>query len=281
MVKRITVFFLCLLMLLPAAALAANRVIDEAGLFTASEEEALEAKIERFQEKYQVDVVVLTTRAVPTNRSYEDLNRTMAYADDYYDQHGYGIGEDKAGILYLLDMNNRVSYVSTGGIMQDYINDHRLDEMLTSAEGYLYRGRYADAAGAIIDKAETFMRRGIEEGQFRYDIVTGQRSSKIYNPMTRKEWILSIGGGLAVALIIYFSVAAKYNLKREQYSFNKMTQSDVNLTEDDKVFLREHVSRTRIPRNTGGGGGSSGGGRGSGVHFSSGGVSHGGGGRHF
>lgn len=39
----------------------------------------------------------------------------MDYADDYFDYKGYGMGEDKSGILFLVTMSERKFWMSTHG----------------------------------------------------------------------------------------------------------------------------------------------------------------------
>lgn len=257
------------------------RVFDDAGLFSDAEEAALQARIVSIREKWQIDPVIVTSYAVPDNRSSSSEEKTMAWADDYYDQGGFGLGEDKAGFLYLIDMNNRVSYISTGGVMIDYVSDRRKERLLSNADEFLGEGEYGKAAMAVLQSAEKMMQDGIEEGHFRYDEVTGKRLTGLYNRLTRGEIILAAACGLGAAGLLGGIVGARYGLAIETYKFNKLTQSKVKLSRNDKTFLRQTVTRTRIPQNSGGGRGGGHGGGGSGVHISSGGVSHGGGGHHF
>ncbi len=282
MVRRIMGAVLCVLLLLPALALAGAPVVDQCELFTADEINEMEELIAQIRVDYQMDAVVLTSSTVPKNASYESLANSQDYADEYFDQNGYGLGEDQAGILYLIDMKNRVSLLSTRGVMIDYITDKRREAILDAAGTHLAAGHYGAAAIAVLRKVQDFLRQGIEDGSFRYDLLTGERLTGLYNSLTRGEMILGGVAGLAAALILYFSVAAKYQLRRSTYRFSKDTQSERTLTKDEQTFLRQTVHR--VPISSGGGrGGRGGGGRsgGSGVHISSGGGVHGGGGRHF
>ena len=179
-----------LLVLLTSVSLAEGRVTDECGLFSAGQITKMEQEIEEIRETYQMDCAVLTTRDIPLNSSEDTEDQTRAYADKYYEDHGYGLGEDRAGILYVIDMRNRVSYVSTAGTMIDYIDDNRQEELLSSADEDLYRGRYGNAALALLAKLRDILGRGIEEGHFRYDEATGERLTGIYNKLTGSEmWV--------------------------------------------------------------------------------------------
>ena len=277
MVKKMLAALLVLL--LPLVALADEQVIDRIGLFTADEISRMNAIIQQIEEDHQVDMVVLATSDVPTDYS-ESMYRVRDYADNFYDQGGYGMGEDFSGMLILLDMHNRVMWLSTGGMMIEYINDSREEAILDDAYSYLSSGRYGEAMIAALNRTSRYMDKGREEGTFLYDEVTGKRLSGIYNALTSGEMLLAGLVGAVAAFVFWLSVNGSYNLSGSTYTYDRNSNTAVTLTKDDEVFVRQ-FSR-RAVRNTGSHGGS-GGGRsgGSGVHHSSGGRSHGGGGRRF
>ena len=279
MVRKLLPVLLALL-LLPLVALADGQVIDEAGLFSASEIQSMEKIISRIETEHQVDMVVLSTYSVPDDYS-ESMWRVRDYADDYYDNGRYGMGEDYSGMLILLDMNNRVMWLSTGGVMIDYITDAREEDILDRAYTYLRRSDYGDAMIAALERVEYYMNKGRQEGSFRYDETTGRRLSGLYNTLTLGEIAVAglCGGG--VALVFFLCISGSYNLRGSTYSYNRSANSTITLTQDDESFVRQYSTRT--PRSTGSGGHGGGGGRsgGSGVHRSSSSRSHGGGGRRF
>ena len=254
-------------------------VIDDASLYSENEIEQMKTMISEMVDTFQMDIGVLTTYDVPNSHGNDAV--TVDYADGFYENNGYGIGEDRAGVLFILDMTNRYNYLSTAGTMADYLNDHRVEEILSSADEYLASGKYGNAMLAQLNMLKRFLKAGIEEGSFRYDIVTGKRLSGIYNKLTTNELIVAVACGIAAGLIMYLIVASSYLLKGKTYHYSLGKENvHVNMQRDDEVFIRERVTRTPIPRASGGGGGG-GGGRGSGMHMSSGGMSHGGGGHHF
>ena len=83
-----------------------NRVFDDAKLFSADEITQLNDKIAALTSELSQDFVVVTTNDAQGSTAQE-------YADDYYDEHGFGIGENKTGVLFLIDMDNRKVYIST------------------------------------------------------------------------------------------------------------------------------------------------------------------------
>lgn len=281
MVKRILCMLLAALLLLPCAALASNpMVVDDAGLFTVFEIGDMEQIIQRIEAEYQMDIVVLTTYDVPATYSDKII---QDYADMYFTNHNYGMGDDYAGLLYMIDMTNRAPVISTSGVMIDYITDDRLDTLFNVSYDRLASGDYGRAAVALLQYLERFLEEGRLEGSFRYDAETGKRLSGLYNALTSGETMLAAVVGIFVAVMMYGSVSAKYSLKGSTYRYD-MDNAQCHFVKDEEQFLNQTRSVMRHPTNTGGTGGRTGGssGRGSSVHHSSGGRSFGGGvGRRF
>ena len=76
------------MMLMLTVALADTQVQDDAGLFTADEIAEISAICDRIESAYPVDMFVLTSQDVPSGQ-------TTAYADDYFDYNGLGMGDDR------------------------------------------------------------------------------------------------------------------------------------------------------------------------------------------
>jgi len=256
-------------MLAPCVALAASRVFDEAGLMKTSEVWQLEEKISSIQQAYQVDVIVLTSYDAPYDQS-------LSYADKYYVNHGFGMGEDDAGFLFFIDMRNRVPTIYTRGVMIDYITDSRLDKLLDCGYDDLADGRYGRAAMTVLQQLEKYLRQGREEGSFRYDAQTGQRLSGLYNTLTSAELGIAAIVGAVAGLLVLLIVRSRYNLKGNTYRYDLTDHASRTLTVDDEQFLRQHVTR-HVKEQHHSGGSSGGGGSGSAVFRSSGGGFHGGG----
>lgn len=280
MVKKL-LLALMLALLLPAAAMADVQVIDDANAISADMERQITEVIDQVEKAHQVDLVVLVTYDVPDDYS-ESLYRVRDYADDYYDNGGYGMGEDFSGMLYLIDLNNRVQWISTGGVMIGYINDLREERILDAAEPYLMNSDWGRAALRAMQMTSQYMDEGRMKGSFLYDEETGKRLSGLYNPLENFEILIAAAAGIVVAVLVVTTVSASYSLKGSTYRYDMRANCTYDVKRDDEAYLRQTVSR--VARNTGGGGHSGSGrsgGMGSGVHRSSGGRSHGGGGRRF
>ena len=161
--------------------------------------------------------------------------------------------------------------------MIEYINDAREEDILDRAYEHLAYGGYGSGVQSALSRTEHYMNKGRAEGTFLYDEVTGKRLSGIHNALTGSEMLLAGIAGIAVALVVYMSIRGSYNLAGTTYSYHVNDNASVTLTQDEESYLRQYVTRTARSSSSGSGGSSGG----SGVHRSSSGRSHGGGGRRF
>lgn len=272
-------YLLCVLLCLCASAMAASQpIIDRADLFTPEEEARLEASIASFRQETGMDFVLVTSDE-NTGASQQKV------ADDLYDRGGYGLGENKSGILYYIDMYERIPYLSTAGDMIDYMTDERIEAAHEGSYSYLSSGRYAEAAQQMMNAVARYVKRGIPEGQYRYDVITGQRLTASHKALTSSEMFVCALIGLVAGLLFVMNVQGRYKLKGSTYEYAIRDKAHVKMTGQTDEYLRSTTTRSRKVKQppAGQGGGFSGGhSGGSGVHRSSSGVSHGGGaGRRF
>jgi len=268
------------LMLGAASALAATtattsqRVFDRANLFSSTEEDKISAAIAAFQKATNMDFVVVTSNEAHGDSSQQQI------ADAFYEKGNFGFDTDHSGALYYIDMYDRQNYISTTGAMIDYMTDARISDALDVASPKLTSGRYADAVLAMLSSVQGFVKAGIPEGQYRYDVVTGQILTARHKALTTTEMLVGGVLSLVVGLIFIGAVKSRYKLKGSTYHYDYAANADVNMTDSRDDYLRTTVTRQRKapPPTSGGGFGGSGG---SGVHMGGGGVSHGGGGRGF
>ena len=265
-------FAVFLLLCLCTSALAAGTpVIDGANLFTASEEAQLTALVEAFREETGMDFGIVTSMEP------HQEGRLQEIADELYERGGYGLGKERSGGLYLIDMYERTPYLCTTGALIDYMTDERIAAAHDGNYSELVRGDYAKAAEEMLLSVQAYVRRGIPEGQYQYDVITGQRLTARHKALTTGEILLSAAAALAAALIFLASVKGSYSLKGSTYDYNFRENSGVTLTAEEDDYIRTTTTRVRkAPPPSSGGSSGSHAGRSS-VHTSRGGMRHGGG----
>ena len=269
MKKKILSIFLCLLLVLPLAnGASANdvKVIDDAGLFTAGEAAALERKAEALVDTYDMDVVILTVWSL-------DGKSAEAYADDYFDYNGYGIGTKHSGVLFLLSMEYRDWHMSTCGDAINALTDYGIEQVFSEMADDLSNGNYYDAFDTYLDTLPTYFDAYASGSPI--DINDGPTVLDILWTIVKNLFF-----GAIVALVVVLVMRGMMNTAKAQSgaaSYLKDGTYDLHLQRD--IFLYSQVTKRRKPENNSSSGGHSGGG--SSTHTSSSGRSHGGGGGKF
>ena len=245
------------------------KVYDNAGLFTAAELQEIETRAAELGETLKLDLVVVTITDTKGKTSRQ-------FADDFYDEYGFGHGKDADGALFLINMEDREVYISTSGVAIKYLTDQRIESILDRVFDYLPDGQYGKAAMAFLTQVENYVKTGIPSNQHTYDEDTN-RIVKEEMPLVQKL-MYNLVIAIAVAGIV---VAIMASMNRARNSTTKHTYLD---SRSFNVFNRHdrHVNTTQtfvvIPKNPPSGGSSAGR---STIHKSSSGRSHGGGGRKF
>lgn len=233
-----------------------NLVVDQAGILTATEVADLESAARSLGEQYQMDIVIVTT-------DQADGKSSMAYADDFFDYGGYGVGNGRDGILFLIDMDNRMLWISTSGSGIDYLTDKRIESILDDV--YVFMGRdvpdYHGAASAFLTSTANFLAEGVP-----------------HNSISLFDGILAAASGGFLGLGIFSGTKRQYRGKNTRPVFDYQKNGFVSMDIAADNLVNTFVTTRIIPQSTGGFGS---GGGGSSTHTSSSGRTHGGGGRGF
>lgn len=239
------------------------RLVDSADLLSDVEEEVLMAKLDEISNRQNFDVVIVTV---------DSLNgkSAMAYADDFYDYNGYGMGSGKDGALLLLSMEERDWHVTTTGFGITAITDAGLEYMADEFLIYISDGMYMDGFTSFAEQCDDYVRQA--------------HTGKPYDVGNLPREVSTLILFLVIALVIGFVIAgisvlvmkAQLRSVRAQGSASDYTKS-MQLSDSREIFLYRRVERRERPKPDSG---SSGGG-GSTTHRSSSGTSHGGGGGKF
>ena len=137
--------FLCFFSIPTSMAKADTRnIADMENLLSSEEEEKLNTKIQELESKYHVSIVLVTTGSFNGKTATE-------YADDYYDQHNYGYGEKKDGILFLVSNANRKWAISTSGSGIKIFNKEAQSYMKQVFRPYLSKKQYEKAFDSYIN----------------------------------------------------------------------------------------------------------------------------------
>lgn len=257
--------FMCTALPYPVCAENSDKVVDEAGLLTDSEEQSLESYIKEVIEKhdFDYDIAVVTV-------NYTDGKSAEAYADDYYDYNFYGYDSEGSGLLLLVDMGGRNWHISTKGKGIRAFTDYGISQIGDEVAGYLSDGYYYNAFKKFADLADSYIDKYENSGK-AYDVGN---KPKDYGHM----FLVSLLGSMVVAVIVCICMAAQLKTAVKQTAARVYVKNgSMRVTNAHDIFLYNTVSKTKIETDSGGHGG----GGGSSTHVSSSGSTHGGGGGKF
>lgn len=232
------------------------RLVDEAGLLTYKEAQELEEKLDTISERHQCDVAVVTTE------STYGMN-ALAYADDFYDYNGYGMGEGDDGILFLLDMGERQWGMSTYGFGITAFTDAGQAYLSQKFLPYLKEGDYAQAFTVYAELCDEFLEQARSGEAF-------DRNHMPKEPMS----LLWIPGSLLIGMVLSLIITGFMRLQmksvcRQSAAADYVRPGSMRVTRNNDIYLYSHMNRTAKPKETSSGGGSS-------THTSSSGRNHGG-----
>ena len=152
--KRFIVLFIAFIMLASAAvcvtASAGDRpplLVDEDELLTEEEFASVKAKLDEVSDRRNTDIAVVTVASL-------DGKSAIEYADDYFDNNGYGRGETRDGILFLICTEEGLWWMTTSGAGIDYFDDAELDKLEEIVQPYLSDGDFCGAFTAYAEECD-------------------------------------------------------------------------------------------------------------------------------
>ena len=262
-------FCFCLVSI-PTFASADIKVYDYANLFSTEELDELETSSKNLSETYQLDIGIVTTNDA------EGKNQVQ-YADDFYDNNGYGYGSSADGLLFLIDMDNRQICISPCGLGEKYFTDARIDKMLDSIYDYVSNADYYGAASNFLALTESYIKSGIPSNQHTVSHTPHVPFKNAQGePLNTKSIGLSVVaafiGAAIITLIARAIVIYRYKHPRFTEPPTKPDSGSVHYTHREDRFVSTHTSKVKIQKNDNGT---------TTTHTSSSGRSHGGGSRGF
>ena len=155
-------WMLLVLFLFPAAVQATNlqepprcnRLIDEASLLTQDEFNELLNNLDETSLRHEFDIVIWI---LPT----ADGISLERYAQDAFDQNGFGQGDDRNGLLLLLSMQERTYHVHTSGTGRNAFPSHDIEDMMQDVLPVLGQGEYYEALTSFVKAVDLRLEIGL------------------------------------------------------------------------------------------------------------------------
>lgn len=258
-IVRTFILFMVLILLFPSTMTIAQgtneskqRIYDYANLLTPEEVEDLENLSNKYSNRREVDIIILTTNN--TEGKY-----VVNYMQEFYEEKALGYDKPHGNVAILtLDMENRDVYVSGFYKGKEYLDDNRSDMVRRKISPSLSNGDYYGGFNSFIKTTYKYMgiKPGVDPNNILFNIWF--------------QLIVSLGiAGIVVGSMFYRS-SGKMTINEGTY--RDSSSSRVISRRDN--YIRTSVSKHRRPSNNNSRGGSSGGGMSGGGGTTSGGHSH-------
>ena len=234
---------------------------DTADILTDSEEKELSDLLRGISTRQRLTVAVVTVKDCGGKTQ-------RAFADDYFDDGGYGYGADRDGVLLLVDMGERQCWISTHGYGITAFTDAGIAYIGDAVKDDMADGNYAGAFRRYAELCDDFVTQA-REGK-PYDTETMPR-----RPLPVLAIPISLAIGFVIALITVGGMKGQLKSVRSQPLADCYVRKDsMEVTRSSDLFLYSTLSRTQRPKENDSNSSSGG----SSTHTSSSGSTHGGGG---
>ena len=177
------------------------RLVDGADLIGILYEEELLGILDEISERQRCDIVVVTTDSL-------DGKTATAYADDFYDYNGYGIGKQNDGILLLVSMEDRDWAISTCGYAITAFTDKGQAYMTKKIIPLLSDGEYVEAFKVYAELCDDFLTEAKTNKPYDAGHMPKQSTVKLWLRI-----LVSVVCGFLLAIIV--GLIKKQKLKRQ------------------------------------------------------------------
>lgn len=212
------------------------RLVDNADILDDSEENSLLKKMDEISERQKVDVVVVIVNSL-------EGKTAEGYADDFYDDNGYGVGNDKDGVLLLVSMDDRDWCMTAAGFGNTAFTDAGKDYISDKFLEYLSDDKYVKAFDTYAELCDEFISQA-KKGT-PYD--SGNMPKDPF-PVFRNI-LIALGVGIVLSLIIVLIMRSKMKTVRSQPAASDyMKQGSMDITKSRDLFLYTHLDKKAIPK---------------------------------
>ncbi|MDL2218238.1 TPM domain-containing protein, partial [Christensenellaceae bacterium OttesenSCG-928-M15] len=224
------------------------RLVDEAGLLTAAWKEGLLAKLDEISERQACDVAIVTVNSL-------DNKTAQAYADDYYDYNGYGMGDDDDGILLLISIDERDWAITTYGFAIPAFTDAGQAYIANKFKPNLSEGNYAAAFSLFAGLCDDFLLQAktgapYDKGHLPNSVSFGRGFLNLFTFFLPLGFIISM-------IITHFMKKKLKSVVTQKAANSYVRQGSTNITSSRDTFLHKTLSKTARASESSSSGGSS------------------------
>ena len=254
-----------LTMLAAPARAGSEHFVDEVGRLSAAQKQELENRIATVSATYGQDIVVLLAEL--------GGKTPMARADDYFDDHGYGLGPERSGVLLLIAPGSRDWWISTRGTSITTFTDAGIQALGTRLKEPLGKSDWNGAATLFVQQCDRYMKAARAGSPITHAPLTARQKTLHWLGAGGGVLLGGVGPGWMIVQLVFVRRMRNEGLEPDARSY--VTPGSLTITSRQDRFVTKYVTRTKRESS------SSSSSSDSSTHTSSSGATHGGGGGSF
>lgn len=232
------------------------RVVDNAGVLSAEELDALNARADAVSEQYECDVAVIFVAGT-------DGKNIESFAFDFYDYNGYGYGNNDDGVMLVVDVEGRYFQCITHSFGAYAFTDAGQEYADDAYIPHLSDNDWYGAGDAFITVSEELLTAAKNGAPIDVDNMPKE-------PFNLMWIVIDLIVGFVLALIpvrIMKNELKSVNAKSGAASY--VRRDSFRLVRSQDRFIRRYITKTPRPKDNGSSSGGGGGGGGTSFHTSS------------
>jgi len=225
---------LCVASIIPVFATSDyGYVIDEAQLLSESEFEELTDLCSEISKRQKMDVVVATVSTL-------DGEDVVKVADYFFEELGYGYGDNKDGVYLLIDMDSRGWAIERTGFGEQAFTDAGIDYIAEQFKPLLGDEEYYKAFECFANLCDDFITQANTGEPYDADNLPKAPFNLV------KNILISLGVGVVIALIVTLIMKSQLKSVRFQSAAaNYEKPGSMVLTNSQEYFLYSTVDRDK------------------------------------
>lgn len=210
-------------------------VQDAADLLSSDEESLLLDKLESISTDYDFDVAVATVQST-------DGVAMNKFTDTFFDENGYGTGDDHDGILFMISIGDREWHITTHGYGMTVFNQDGLDYLKEQVEPLLKDEDFYGAFDTYADQCQLFLEQAATGEPYDASTLPQEPLSPMWFP-------ISLGIGLVLAFLCTMGMRSQLkSVRAKDSAVDYVRPGSMDLTRSNDIFLYHTVTRTEKPK---------------------------------
>lgn len=239
-------FFICLFLLISSSLFAASHslIVDECGILTDSEKTSLQEQANQLEDNFQIAAYI-----VLVNDS--EMTDVESYSEAYYKYNNFGYGDEKTGIMLLLNFDQRdYDILCYGQKAHEVYTDRTKAKIAGDFKPYFRNNEWYDGCSQFLISAHSYIRnltnRNVPEVR---NNVSGI-GKYIDMEVLINALIVGFGLALIISLICCFAMKAKMkSVKTAKRADRYVVEKEIHLSVKHDQFTHNTTVVHNIAQN--------------------------------